>query len=272
MAEPAISIILPAYNSMQFIGQTIESLLNQTFTNFELLIINDGSTDGTELIIRSYTDNRIRYIKNEVNSGLVYTLNKGIELSRGKYIARMDADDIALPQRLAKQHQWLEQRPLTSVVGTLISFIDLDNHVTGHWKLDKQNTTYKAMYHTMPRENCLAHPAVMLRTEVVKKYKYALYQQHIEDYDLWLRMLSDGVVFEKVPEVLLQYRVHPQSITKTKLQSSNPFFKQFHCKRKFLYHQISNKKAGLFELNVFIFMLANLVVGVAKEIKKKVRK
>lgn len=272
MVNPDISIILPAYNSMQYIGQTIDSLLTQTFTNFELIIINDGSTDDTQAIISSYNDPRIRHINNKANSGLIFTLNKGIELANGKYIARMDADDIALSPRLELQYNWLEKHPKTSVVGSLISFIDLENQLTGSWKLDKQNINYKAIFNTMPRENCLAHPTVMFRADVIKKYKYAWYQQHIEDYDLWLRMLSDGIIIEKVPELLLQYRVHSQSVTKTKLQSSNPFFKQFHCKRKFLYHQLRNNKTGLFELKVFVFMLANLAVGVAKEIKKAVKK
>lgn len=255
---------------MQFISQTVESLLKQTFTDFELLIINDGSTDKTEEVIQSYTDARIRYIKNEVNSGLIYSLNKGIELAQGKYIARIDADDICEPHRLQRQYDWLEQRPGTAVVGSLISFMDNDGKIYGYWALDKKTVVASSIRNTMPKENCLAHPSVMMRTQIAKDYKYASYQQHTEDYDLWLRLLSDGHIIEKVPEVLLRYRVHALSITKTKLQNKNPFFKQFHCKRKFLHYRIKQRKVGWFEIKVCYYMLHNLVVGLAKEVKKKV--
>jgi glycosyltransferase involved in cell wall biosynthesis len=270
MSAPVISIILPAYNCMQFISQTVESLLMQTFTDFELLIINDGSTDKTEEIIQSQTDERILYVKNKVNSGLVYSLNKGIELAQGKYIARIDADDLCEPHRLQKQYEWLEQRPGTAVVGSLISFMDINGKLNGNWALDKKTADSKSIRNTMPKENCVAHPSVMMRTNIAKAYQYASYQQHTEDYDLWLRLLGDGHVIEKVPEVLLRYRVHQLSITKTKLQNKNPFFKQFHCKRKFLRYRMKQKKVGWFEMKVCFYMLHNLMVGLAKEVKKKV--
>src|SRR4051812_24164992 len=103
MSSPAITILLPVYNCREYLHEAIISLLSQTFTDFELLILNDGSTDDTEKVIQSFSDNRVVYIKNESNKGLIYTLNKGVTLAKGKYIARMDADDISLPKRLQKQ-------------------------------------------------------------------------------------------------------------------------------------------------------------------------
>ena len=108
---PLISVILPAYNAERFLEEAIDSILAQTYKNFELIVLNDGSTDRTEEIILSYNDPRIRYIKNESNLKLIKTLNKGIALARGKYIARMDADDISLPTRFEKEIEFMEIHP-----------------------------------------------------------------------------------------------------------------------------------------------------------------
>ncbi len=99
MPQPIISVLMPAYNGEKFLAEAIDSVLNQTFPDFELLIVNDGSGDATETIIKGYSDNRIVYIKNDINRGLIYTLNKGVDEAKGKYIARMDVDDICLPER-----------------------------------------------------------------------------------------------------------------------------------------------------------------------------
>ena len=271
MSAPVISILLPAYNCMQFLSQTIDSLLNQTFADFELLIINDGSTDDTEQVIKSYKDARIRYIKNEVNSGLIYSLNKGIDLAAGKYIARIDADDLALPQRLELQKKWLDDHPLTAVVGCTVQMIDEQNKGLGLWKDDQQTTTFKAIKAMMPWENCLAHPSVMIRTELAIQYKYDGNQQHTEDYDLWLRMLADGLIIEKVPQNLLLYRVHQSSITGSILRKSNPFFKQFNCKRRFLARRIKGGTWGAFESKVLLTTLYDGLMGTGKKIKNSIK-
>ena len=109
MSKPLVSVLMAVYNGEKYLLEAIESILNQTYTNFEFLIINDGSTDSTEEIILSYSDQRIRYIKNEQNLKLIASLNKGLDLAKGKYIARMDADDISLPDRLEKQVNFLER-------------------------------------------------------------------------------------------------------------------------------------------------------------------
>ncbi|MFT5919102.1 MAG: glycosyltransferase involved in cell wall biosynthesis, partial [Granulosicoccus sp.] len=115
---PLVTVLLPVYNAEKFLEQAIRSVLDQTFTEFEFLIINDGSTDRSEEIIVSFNDSRIRYIKNETNLKLIKTLNKGIEFASGKYIARMDADDISLPTRFEQQVALLEKQPEIGVCGT----------------------------------------------------------------------------------------------------------------------------------------------------------
>ena len=106
---PKISVVMPAYNAEKYIGESIDSILNQTYGDFEFIIINDGSRDSTKEIILSYSDNRIVYLENEINSGIVVTLNKGLKYATGEYIARMDADDIAVAERLEKQIEFMEK-------------------------------------------------------------------------------------------------------------------------------------------------------------------
>ena len=124
---PKLSVIMPAYNAEKYIGEAIESILNQTFTDFEFIIIDDGSSDHTADIIKGFHDERIRFIQNEKNSGVANTLNKGLELSQGEYIARMDADDISLPARFEKQVAFMEANPDVAVVGCGIELFGMSH-------------------------------------------------------------------------------------------------------------------------------------------------
>lgn len=266
MPSPAISILLPAYNAEEYLREAIDSLLTQTLTDFELLILNDGSADATEQIIQAYPDERIVYIRNESNHGLIYTLNKGIEAATGKYIARMDADDICLPQRLQKQYDWLEKNTSTSVVACHVAFINEQGYPAGEWKEDMQTATAAAIRRKMVWQNCIAHPTVMMRANVAKQYSYKANQKNIEDYDLWLRLLADGHVIEKVPEKLLQYRVHQTSVTGSILRKANPFFKQYNCKRRFLLGRMKQRQWGMLETQVLFTMLHNRIMGIGKYI------
>ena len=269
MSAPAISIVLPAYNCSPYIAETINSLLSQTFTDFQLIIINDGSTDDTEHIIQLYHDPRITYLKNESNKGLVFTLNRGIQASEGNYIARMDADDIALPQRLQLQKQWLDEHPHTAAISCTIRFIDGNGNERGVWLADKASCSYTDIKKMLPWENCIAHPTIMIRKEVVEAYLYDAIQLHCEDYDLWLRMLADGLVIEKLPQPLLLYRNHEASITGTYLKKLNPFFKQYQCKRRFLAKRVQQSKWGIFETRVLYTTLYDGIMGLGKQLKNK---
>jgi glycosyltransferase involved in cell wall biosynthesis len=267
-----VSILLPVYNSEGYLKATIDSLLAQTLQSFELIVINDGSTDGSAEIIRSYKDSRIVYVENEGNRGLIYTLNRGIEMARGEYLARMDADDVCMPARLELQSRWLDEHPGTGLVACFIDFIDREGKPGGVWELDRKTVSHKAIRSRMPGENCLAHPSVMGRTELFRKFRYNPEQKHIEDYDLWLRMLGEGCVVEKLPEALLLYRLHPQSVTHTKLKKTNFFLKHFHCKRKYLRGRIRKGKFNMFDLRVTFEMVADLVKALLKSIKRRLLK
>lgn len=265
--NPLVSIILPAYNCEKYIGKTIKSLLNQTYTQFELLIINDGSLDNSTNIINDFTDTRIVHIQNNGNQGLIFSLNKGLEIAKGKYIARIDADDICLPTRLEKQVEWLEKNKETAVVATQIHFINEQDEETGNWPLDLETTTAKQIKRVMLWQNCIAHPSVMMRSSVLKKYCYNSKQKHSEDYDLWLQLISDGHTIEKVPEQLLKYRVHNQSVTGSYHRKKNPFFTNAKTKNIFLISRLSKCSIRFFECKLFCTMMMDVLKGVGKELK-----
>lgn len=123
-SSPQVTVLLPVYNGEKYIAQAIESILNQSFRNFELRIIDDGSKDSSVKIVQSYSDPRIRIVKNPQNLGLVQTLNRGITLIKSEYLARMDADDIALPDRLEKQLLFMQARPEVGLLGGAIQLVD----------------------------------------------------------------------------------------------------------------------------------------------------
>ena len=236
--SPLVSVLLPVYNSSAYLASAIDSILKQTFADFELLIINDGSTDNSPEIISSFTDERIKVINNEKNLGLIASLNKGIDLAKGKYIARMDADDISLPERFEKQINYLKSNPTVSVIATRISLINTQGEITGDWDDDKQYIEGEVIKHGMAFTNRIAHPTVMVRAEVFKKYKYKTYQKSSEDWDLWLRILADGHKIHKLNEVFLHYRIHLQSIMTIEKKSAILQQRLIKTKKIFLFHQL----------------------------------
>lgn len=272
---PKISVILPVYNAEKYLREAIDSILKQTFTDFELLLINDGSTDGSEEIIKSYTDDRIIYIKNEQNRGLINSLNRGIDLAAGEYIARMDADDIALPERFEKQLKFLWERNDIAMLATTYYCIDAEGKPLPAWPTDRQTITPEQIRKVLPRDNCLAHPTVMARAEVFKKYRYhpelvlqyrfIHNKKYSEDYDLWLRIAADGLTIAKVDEPLLYYRVLSNSVTR--FGQVNIFYRLAGIKFRFVKQQLKLRRYSVFNLRVFLYGLADIVKGLAKEIK-----
>ncbi len=183
--SPAISVLMPVYNGALYLREAIDSILQQSFTDFEFLIINDGSTDGSEKIIRSYQDPRIRLVNNEVNIKLIATLNKGIALCKGKYIARMDADDISMPERLEKQYHFMEQNQSIGICGTLYkSFAENITVGVCRYAETHEDICFKQLYQIQ-----VSHGTVLLRTETLKKYEliFDANYPHAEDYDFFTR-------------------------------------------------------------------------------------
>ena len=205
--NPKISVLMPVYNGASYLREAIDSILNQTFTDFEFLIINDGSSDESKNIVLSYPDKRIRFLQNDQNMGIVHTLNWGLREAVGEYIARMDADDVSLPTRLEKQ-MLVFRNPRIGVCGAWIKTFGGDN------KTIEFPPNYKEIKATMLFENPVAHPSVMVRKSSLNS-EYNIEDLHAEDYGLWAGLI-DSTEFYNIPEVLLHYRIHSTNITTTK--------------------------------------------------------
>jgi len=207
-----ISVIMPVYNAEKFIKAAVESILHQTFTDFEFIIINDGSTDGTSAILEKYAqqDDRIRLVSRD-NKGLVATLNEGIDLAKAPFIARMDADDIALPNRFDMQLTYMNAHPEVVCLGARSRVIDakgrfliLTDTKTGHKKLEQA---------ALQGRSPITHPTAMMRTVAVKQVGgYLLDNYPAEDLALWLNLSEIGVI-DNLSNVLLEYRIHDNSIS-----------------------------------------------------------
>ncbi len=162
-----ISVIMPVFNAQNFIKDAIRSILNQTYKNFELIIINDVSTDMSDKLIKSFKDKRIRYIQNEINSGVAKSLNIGLRIARGKFVARLDADDIATKDRLQKQINFLNSHRDIGVVG---SWVILINNKEKQLHIKKYPEKYDAIKKEAIRCNPLNHSTVMFRRSLIQQY------------------------------------------------------------------------------------------------------
>lgn len=203
--SPDVTVLMSVYNGERYLEDAIESILGQTFHDFEFIIINDGSTDGTKDTLTRYQrmDDRIRVYDQE-NRGLIAALNRGCQLARGKYIARMDADDISLPERLARQLYYMEAHPEVGVLGTWTESIDDSGRLLETQRLP---TAPSLIRWALLFGNPIAHGSVMMRLDVIRRLGFyhtdALYS---EDYDLWSRASVDTRI-AIIPDVLLRYRV-----------------------------------------------------------------
>lgn len=207
---PRVSVILPAFNAEAYIKEAIESILGQTFRDFELIVINDCSADGTEAVILSFGDDRLVYVKNEENLGVAATLNRGLALARGEYIARMDADDISLPRRLELQAACLDAHPDIAVLGTNVETFDENGPQRTGWSATDPRQMNVDLFFSCG----IAHPSVMMRKSVIEELGgYDREFEGLEDYELWCRV-SKGHGVTTLPEVLFRYRVHSGQVTK----------------------------------------------------------
>lgn len=207
--SPQISVVMSVYNAGNYLQEAIDSILNQTYTDFEFLIVNDGSTDNSLVIINSYSDPRIKLINNEGNKGLIYSLNKAFSQASGKYIARMDADDISLPERLQLQYQYMEANPQIGVCGShTLHFSTSGSYVS------KSFLTHEEISGWMLFNASVVHPTLMLRVSCLRQLDHYFDPSfaHAEDYELWSRLIFK-CRFGSVDAVLLKYRVHEGQVT-----------------------------------------------------------
>jgi len=220
LKTPDISVIMSVYNGEDYLVETIESVINQTFQNWELVVINDCSTDSTAKILEAFAlkDERIKVHTNEVNLRLPSSLNKAISLCEGKYIARMDADDICLPERLEKQFAFMEQN--SDVALSSCRFMTVKNGVYASGGAGGRCDS-EALGALLLVTNPIMHPGVIAKAEVMKKMKYNPVNTCTEDLELWTRMVMEGYKIQILPECLLIYRLHDKQITSTTLEKQH---------------------------------------------------
>lgn len=209
--NPLVSVIIPCYNAEKYVEFSIRSMMSQTYRNLEIIITDDCSTDGTFYILQKLAkkDSRIKLYKNEINLKIVKTLNNMILQANGKYIARMDADDISLPKRIEKQVAFLEQNTDISFLGTNAFLIDEKNFVIGksHLPLSPNDINIYIKY-----ANPFFHPTIMLRSDIIKKMRYNEEFFSAEDYELWKR-ISSVCKASNLKDCLLKYRILKTSVS-----------------------------------------------------------
>lgn len=256
MVAPKVSVIMPVYNCERYLSQAIESILCQTFDHFELLVIDDGSTDDSFRIASSYRDPRVKVYQNVENEGIVATLNKGILLACGAYVAVMHGDDISLPNRFDVQSRLLDSHPEVSVVAAMTSLIDVSGKDAGYWAEDRATATFDQIRQQLPRSNCISHPSVMIRRDVCLSYPYNRKQHATEDYDLWLRLVADHHKIVKLDQILLKYRIHKKSLTFLSNQTEGEF-KNLRTKTIFISEWIRQRKS----ITPFVLSVAQCLAG-----------
>ena len=208
MSNPTVTVLMPVYNGLSFLKDAITSVLQQDFNDFELLVVDDASTDGSAEWVASVSDARIRLVRNQQNLGQAASLNRGLHEARGPYIARLDQDDVSLPQRLRKQLVWLESHPDIIVVGSSVDWIDSRGNRTRHPR-GRTVDCGTLVGNFLLRRNLLIHPAVMFRRDVVVALGgYDATYSPSEDYELWTRLAVGGYRLAVQPETLVLYREH----------------------------------------------------------------
>lgn len=213
--NPEVSVIMPVYNAEKYLDEAIQSILNQTFKNFEFLIFNDCSKDNSWEIIQKYAkqDKRIITFNSEVNKGYVAHLNRGIEMVKGKYIARMDNDDISLPTRFEKQVKFLEENQQVGMCGSWY----IQEGGRGHGRIVELPCQLEDIYLLMLYGNAFSHPSVMIRKDVLEtnNIRYNVSLMPSEDYALWVTLLEHSKL-ANIPEVLFKYRIHDNNFGRKK--------------------------------------------------------
>lgn len=225
MTTPLITVLLPCYNAMPYLREALESIIDQTYTNLEILCINDGSTDETGKVLEEYaaSDKRITVIHNETNIKLIRSLNKGIALANGEYIARMDSDDKSTPDRIEKELEFMLQNPGVDIVGCTCFIMNDTGAVIAKKTMSQHNElpVLFASFFYVP----IGHPELLIKTSVLKDNLY-LNEEHVlhtEDYELWTRLLRKGYHLRNIDNPLHYFRLNPKSVSNkyTEIQDNN---------------------------------------------------
>ena len=209
--KPKISVIMAVYNGQDYLNKAIDSILNQTFTDFEFIIVDDCSSDNTILIINSYDDKRIKLFRNKVNRGQTPSLNIAVNKSKGFYLARIDADDIYMPNKLEVQFEFMQRNSDVSVCGTMSNCIDENGNIYSNrsFPINPTDIYFRMFYHSP-----VNHVSVIMRASDIKKV--GTYDENYPicaDFALWSKLIKHGYKLANVPLMLTKFRVHTKSLT-----------------------------------------------------------
>lgn len=207
MSQPLVSVLMPVHNGQDFLHEAIDSIFRQSYQDFELIVVDDASTDDTPSMLRAMIDPRLRIITMDRNVGLVDALNRALAEARGELIARMDADDIAYPARFSAQVERLLSEPGLVLLGTAYDYVDTGGHVLQHQSVSTENAIIQKRL--IEECNQICHPSVMMRAGALRAvggYR-KLAGRYAQDYDLWLRLAEVGAV-ANLADTFLGYRVH----------------------------------------------------------------
>ena len=254
---PVVSILMPVYKTAPYLREAMDSMLSQTFSDFELIVLDDCSPDNAEEILDSYTDSRIVRYKGEKNTGLSNVLNVGIGMARGNYIARMDSDDLSMPERLQIQVDYLEAHPDIDLVSVGMQMFGAKDEV---WlrEQDPEKVKIIALFHSP-----ILHASSMWRRDSFEKHGLRFRQEMVpaEDYDLWTRALVKGLKLVNLRQVLYKYRIHPeQATTQTDKTTSKSRMVQQNYLASTL-PSLSEKRRNLFPDKLWPVFFANLRSG-----------
>lgn len=211
--SPKISVVIPVYNCQEFVRTAIHSILAQTYRDFELLLLDDASSDGSLEIMQSFKDPRIRLIRNDVNLGIAKTHNRGIELARGEYLAMLDHDDYSYPDRLAQQLDVLERNRDFALLGTWGELMDETGRRLGNVK--RYPVSSEDIWSSLLFMNCILHPSIMARTRILEEYRYSERFSICDDFDLFIRIARNHKV-GNLPKVLVRHRRHSRRTSERK--------------------------------------------------------
>ncbi len=212
--EPLVSVVMPFFNAGDFIEQALSSIIRQTYHNLEILVIDDGSTDNSAEIVRSFQDPRVKLLGDRYRRGITYRLNEGIDAASGDYVARMDADDVSSPARIECQVSKMKEDRDIVVLGTAAAYFDAIGKITGAPRESPTEDTeikWRLLTH-----NCILHPSVMLRSDVIKCERYSSDFPLAQDFELWLRLAARGYKFANLPQTLVLIRRHDATATSTR--------------------------------------------------------
>lgn len=221
--QPTVSVVMPVFNMEKYLHEALESILNQTFSNFELIVINDGSTDSTLEIINKYAqkDQRVVIVNHESNHGLISSLNEALKMARGRYIARMDGDDISVPGRFEYQVKYLDENKDIFLVAGSFSRVYEDGRVI---KGNSKEYTPEEVKENFFKPGFILHPSVMFRNE--ENIFYREKARYCEDLDLWSRFITEGKKLFVSSELLIYYRIHEKSVSSKNLKTQKNMVKE----------------------------------------------